>query len=325
MKIKQIIDQIRFGDIDLTQEEDQVFKEMGNEVLNLCKVLPAPLQNKGMIFLSKFGSLEPGKQFRFFNLFYIPTWSVIYWLNSHNPVFSKSEIKNALAGQAMAMLLHFLDDHLVDKQVKTDHLMLQIRTESWMRFNKAVSGISVSVEGGEEIVREQIDTYFDGIHEPPESEVLEDFLDISRKQVATWAIIPILLAKKIDNSGELCRDIREIYESFFVAWRIVDDMQDFIDDLKNGEKSSIFYSLSDEGREQWYNCRGIPENDLEETVQWKRLLEHIEESDILGSLIKRAKEELEKAAHISKKNRLDGLADEYMAMREGLIESVEEK
>jgi hypothetical protein len=68
-----------------------------------------------------------------FRLYYVPAWSVIYWLiqsDTGGSGLTQVDIKNAKAAHFLAMFLHALDDHLTDHQVPATHLTLLLRSQA---------------------------------------------------------------------------------------------------------------------------------------------------------------------------------------------------
>jgi hypothetical protein len=307
---------IKFDAISMTENEKLVLKKLNEELIGLCSALPASLQNQAMLFLFKYSGFSPDQPFDFFKLFYVPTWSFIHWFEIYYPSLNDHQIQNAIRAQAMAMFLHLLDDHLVDGQNNTDNLMLQLRTEAWMRYKNALTSLSSLVKNdGDTLILEMINRYFSGIHQPPSPENLEDFLTISRKQVATWIIAPLLLLKKSGETENTLQDLQKAFEAYFLAWRILDDVQDFTSDLRNGEKSSFFYILPEEQQMHWFNCKGIDADDLQGIPSYKVLSEYIKDNDLFYILIKRVCTELTTASKLCLKHGWNEIAEQYSAMK----------
>jgi hypothetical protein len=42
-----------------------------------------------------------------------------------------------------------------------------------------------------------------------------------------------------------------MWEAFGLAWRLLDDLRDYSADMAAGERSGIYYLLSDQGRDAW--------------------------------------------------------------------------
>jgi len=80
-------------------------------------------------------------------------------------MISDDYVDSLLGCQAMAMLLHSLDDHLVDGDVPLSHMTLLIRSQAWLRMNECINRFCAGVQDGIETARGLIDDYYVGIME----------------------------------------------------------------------------------------------------------------------------------------------------------------
>ena len=244
-------------------------------------------------------------------MYYVPAWSIIYWLIkfcSDSSKLKHQDIENAKAAHFMAMFLHALDDHLNDQQIPVTHLTLLLRSQSWVVLNRAARSLAAGLDGGEEIIQNFIDDYYASIRSEKDANSLDGFCERFRKQMATWFIVPIILAKKISRDEEFSRAVQSAYGSFGIAWRLLDDIQDLETDMNNGVHSSIFVCLSEDMQKLWHPqpARSLRDN--------RRFLEpvwdHILEKNIIGTLKDRISSELKSAVSLAGAYRLNGLADE---------------
>jgi hypothetical protein len=245
---------IDFGPVNLSEEEREFSRGLNREILLLCKSLPGSTQTEATLFLLRYLRVSLSDGANFVQYFYAPAWSILYWLmksNSGETALDQADIQNAKTGHAMAMFLHAIDDHLTDYQVPVTHLTLLLRSQSWMMMNRAFERLARGVERGAAIVRDFINDYYSSIGKSDETRSLDSYCDLFRKQMATALVVPILLARRIDAGEGFARSIQEIYTSFGIAWRLLDDLQDIENDMTRGTHSSPYVFLPDEIRKEW--------------------------------------------------------------------------
>ena len=96
--------------------------------------------------------INVGEKLDFFKYYYRPAWSVLYWLTAQRHdrrIVSDEEIDAMLDGQAIAMLLHSLDDHLVDGEVRC-HVTL-LRGQAWHRMNEGFNRFAPGSPAGSKL------------------------------------------------------------------------------------------------------------------------------------------------------------------------------
>ena len=123
---------IDFGSVDLSGREKEFYKEFNSEIISLCDSLPESIQTDALLFFMKYSGLSIGHKLDFFKNYYVPSWSIIYWLiHSERPNrrLTQEDIKNAKTAHSMAMILHSLDDHISDKEIPASHLTLLLRSQ----------------------------------------------------------------------------------------------------------------------------------------------------------------------------------------------------
>jgi hypothetical protein len=300
-----------FGVVNLSGEKKRFCCEWNNEIILLCKSLPESTQTDALLFFMRY-SKASFEELNFFRMYYVPAWSIIYWLIKSCPdagSLKDQDAKNAKAAHFMAMFLHALDDHLCDRQIPVTHLALLLRSQSWMVMNDAARSLADGLGGGEEIIEKFIDSYYASIRSVKDPRSLDDYCERFRKQMATWFIVPVILSKKITRDEAFSRAIQSAYGSFGIAWRLLDDIQDMEIDMNNGVHSSIFICLSEDMQKLW---PAQPASQLQDDYRFlEPIMEHILEKDIIGTLKKRICSELKSAALIASDCHLDGLADEF--------------
>lgn len=307
--------QIDFGTVELSNEENNFSNELNNEIISLCRSLPKPTQTDALLLIMRYCGIRFGNDVNFINYYYAPSWSIIYWLikTSFNRIRLNQAVKRfAKTAHSMTLFLHSFDDHLNDSEIPTTHLSLLIRSQSWMIMKNALGNLAHWVDDGHEIVQSFIDDYYSSITSSKEVESLDSYCLLFRKQIATWLIVPTLMATKIANDVKFVDAIQTAYSSFAISWRLLDDIQDIESDMLNGVHSSIYISLSENMRNQWDKV-GQQQKDKHSGLI-ETILDQISENKVIYRLANRICKELESAASIADSLGIPGLADEYRSL-----------
>jgi hypothetical protein len=307
--------EIDFGDLNLSDGEKEFCNELNNEIISLCKSLPESTQTDASLFFMRYLRTSFGEELNFFRYFYVPAWSIIYWLIQSSPDdkgLEQKDIKNAKTAHSMAMFLHSLDDHLNDNELPVTHLSLLLRSQSWMIMNNALNSLAGGVDEGHEIVQGFIDDYYSSICGSEEIESLDRYCDLFRKQMATWLIVPVLMTKKMTTDKEFTHAIRTAYGSFGIAWRLLDDIKDIETDMMKSTHSSIYICLSEDIKNCWDKDTGekIDKNSSDAKV----ILNYILENSVIDRIKERIRSELKSAASIANDYNITGLADEFRCL-----------
>jgi len=307
---------MHFGSVRLLEEQEIFYRQFNNENISLCNALPRSVQEEALQFLKKYSGIKDHGKSDFFKNYHTPSWSVIYWLiqsdHHHTNSLSKKDIHDAICAHSMAMNLHSLDDHLNDGEISTNHLTLLIRSESWLIMKTALNRLAAGVDGGGKIIQRFLNDYYSSICGGEAVESLDGYCDRFRKQMATWLIVPILISKKIGFDENLTDAVQKAYESFGIAWRLLDDIQDIETDMKRGEHSAIYIGLHDRTKALWDK---IPlEKPGSSNSCAKQILDHILDAGVVDRVRKKAVSELESAASIADKAKLTGLANEFRCL-----------
>lgn len=304
---------IRFGIINPEVASD-FYRCLNGQVTDLCRSLPSGMQTGAMMFLMGFMHINFGEKLDYFKHYYPPSWSILYWLTSScnkSGVLSGDEVDLLQGGQAMAMLLHSLDDNLVDGDIPVTHLSLLIRGQAWLRLNEYIGRFCAGVPGGIESARELINDYYTGITDLEVPGSLEDYCELFRKQMATWVIMPYVAARQI-GGYEFATRVRSSYESFGIAWRLLDDIQDLETDMAQSERSAVYSSLDRKGRDLWDSRAGMKSDT---TLNTSEIIYSIILKDaILERIAGRIVAELRNAEELSAGAGLGCLADEFHAL-----------
>jgi hypothetical protein len=307
--------EIDFGPINFSERESEFYRQLNNEIILLCKSLPESIQTDALLFFVQYSKMSLGQDLEFFRHYYAPAWSIIYWLIESGPNdrgLTKRDIKNAITAHSMAMSLHSLDDHLSDGEMPVTHLALLLRSQSWMIMNGALNSLSDGFGRGRKVVQAFINDYYSGICSSEEVESLNGYCDLFRKQMATGLIVPVLLTKMMCGNEEFARAIQAAYESFGIAWRLLDDIKDVEADMMKCIHSSIYVCLPEKIKKLWDNHTG--EESDEKNDYRKTILDCILKNRVIETLRKRICSELESARSVADRHKLTGLAEEFRCL-----------
>jgi hypothetical protein len=306
---------VDFGTVNLSREEEGFRGELNREMLSLCEYLPKSMRTEAALFLVKYLQASFSGSFNFVNYFYAPAWSILYWLLRSCPDNRKLDpkrVKDARTGHTMAMFLHAFDDHLTDGQLPVTHLALLMRSQSWMIMNQAYKRLAKGVEKGWAIVCSLIDDYYSSIGKSGETESLDSYCEFFRKQMATWLVVPILLARRICADEDFPRSIQSAYCSFGIAWRLLDDLQDIEKDMMKGIHSSLYTCLPGDIRKGWDRVK--KEEAHGNGGSAGHILNYVLASGIIDRIKNRICSELESAASRADSCDMTGFADELRCL-----------
>ncbi len=304
--------ELSFGEVVPGREEEALYKVLNEQILDLCRGLPQPMQSPGIMFMMEYSGLAPGETLDFYKNYYKPVWTIIYHISKKfEPARSltEREMETALKGQAMSLFLHSIDDHLTDGQIGTSHLMLLLRTEAWMRMTEAIESFSENNKEFKSIAEQLINEYYKGVCSLHCPKNFNEFCAQFKKEISTIYIMPLLTAKKLGSTDELMSDIKKCIASFGLAWRLIDDINDLEQDIK-GEHSGLYYSLPSTGRELWDSIDTGKNGTAAEQIT-----KIITENRIIERITSQITEELKKASLIAGKHKMDELSRQYSVMR----------
>jgi hypothetical protein len=168
------------------------------------------------------------------------------------------------------------------------------------------------IEELRKIVKDFIDDYYAGIRSTKEIESLDSYCDLFRKQMATWAIAPVLMSKKVTTDEKLSDAILAAYGSFGIAWRLVDDLNDIESDMLECIHSSIYVCLPKEIKVLWDKHT---EEKIEKKTEYIRIiLNYLVENSVIKTIMERLMSELESATSIAHHCGMIGLADDFRCL-----------
>jgi hypothetical protein len=304
-----------FGEVRLSDEQQKFCHQWSDESILHYKSLPQSTQTEATLFFAKYAKTSIN-EFNLFRMYYVPAWSIIYWLIQSNPDgngLTAEDIQHAKTAHFMAMFLHALDDHLNDHQVAVTHLTLLLRSQSWMLMNRSLNSLAAKVDGGQRLASRLIDDYYASIENSKSIASLDSYCDLFRQQMATWQIVPSLMTRRLSDNEEFSVAIQRAYGSFGIAWRLLDDIQDIEADMANEIPSSIFVCLSQDMRQCWRTGNGA-KKETESGTRAETVFNYILQNKIIERIKARICRELISAAAIADDYHLPGLANEFLCL-----------
>jgi len=277
--------------------------------------MPNSVQTRALLFLMEY--LETGvcKDPDFFAQYHPPAWSILYWLTRkdiHHGNLSDHHVRTAVTAHTMAMLLHLLDDHMNDGELPASHLLLVIRSQAWVIMQSALKRLSSNIPSGTERVQAFLNEYYRSICSPERVPDVHRYCVLFRSQMATWTMVPCLLASMIRPKTDFADAVRKAYESFGIAWRLLDDIQDAEKDMEKGARTSVYLSLPEELKRCWDEL-GTSSGKTRARLE-RILFKHIAEGELIDGLKSRVCEELEMAASITDSKGMRGLSEEFTSL-----------
>jgi hypothetical protein len=216
----------------------------------------------------------------------------------------------------MALFLHPLDDHLNDGQLPATHLNLLLRSQAWRLMHAALPPLAAAVPDGNAMVQGMIDDYYTSIGKAPPQANLDGYCAHFRHQMATWLIVPALLARQGPADPGRAVALEKAYASFGIAWRLLDDLQDIAFDRRSGTPSALYFCLPEQLRAEW-RLSEVPDG---QPSRLDRIGVFIETHALGDTIRARAAAELTAAAKIAAAHDLGGLALEFEALSRPLVE-----
>jgi hypothetical protein len=316
---------VDFGKCKLSSKERAFYRSFNNEIFSLARSLPESTQTDSILFLMRYAGVALGNEPDFFANYYSPAWSIIYWLGRDNTLpterLTPGDVKNAVTGHAMAMFLHSLDDHLSDGQISVSPLTLLLRSQAWTILNRAFRNLAQECAKGEQAVQSHIDEYYSSQRLAQPDESIDDYCNLFRKQMAIGFIAPILLAMKMNGISGFTQDIVTAYGSFGVAWRLLDDIKDIIQDIEKGTRTAIYFYLPKKLRTNWDNNAGESRGAAKgsDIVLLERILEH----GVIEKTKERICAELDTAANMVEAYNMTGFGRELRCLAQPLLLSAD--
>ncbi len=310
--INSIVKSLSFGEVILSKTEKNIYKTLNGNFISLCRTLPDYMQNPAMFFLLDYFRIKVGEPVDFIYYYYKPLWTIIpRMMESGTRVHELTgpECETAMLGEAMSLFLHSLDDHLNDGDIPSSHLMLLLRSQAWLLFNKAITEFAHEKDE-HDIAHFLINDYYTGICTVNEPSGLDEYCNRFRKEMSTMNIMPLLSAKKISRNTDFTEKIKNAMESFGIAWRILDDIQDAEEDIAAGRHTALYHSLPEKVKNLWDTQRNNA-SEKSATGICEEIYRELERGRIAEELIKRIIRELDEARKTVEALGMHGMAEQY--------------
>jgi hypothetical protein len=130
--------------------------------------------------------------------------------------------------------------------------------------------------------------------------------------MAIGMIAPILLSMKMTGTSAFTRDIELAYGSFGIAWRLLDDVQDIVDDIEKGSHTALYYSLPEKVRTRWDDPTKISSDTVKDSTN--AILKDILKEGLIDQIKERMCAELERAASLVEAHNITGFAQEFRSL-----------
>ncbi|HSV96603.1 MAG TPA: hypothetical protein VLM75_06675, partial [Spirochaetota bacterium] len=136
-----VADSLRFGTVAPSGVALRVNAMVNAAIPELCRALPPSQRTDAALLLMRYCSALREGAPDYFRNFHAPSYTVLAHIHSSSAAPYRAPdgaLERAAALQAMAMLLHSLDDHLHDGELPATHLALLIRSEAWRRYRAGI-------------------------------------------------------------------------------------------------------------------------------------------------------------------------------------------
>lgn len=312
--IKLLPPALHFGVPSLSEGEKEFYRNLNDAVLRILKTLPPLTQTAALLELAACLNIPFTKDIDFFRGFYPPAWSILYWINAAaagEKRFSEDDLQNVNAVHASAMLLHRLDDHLVDAQIPLTHQCLLIRSHLWGALNQARGKLTRGIGSQAGFGNRFIERYYSSMDSRKRVDSLNSYCDRFKRQMAMGYIAPVWMAEQITSDPQLPKAVETLFGGFGIAWRLLDDLQDIPADMQTGQQSAVYWCLPEDIKPYWGGSGPDP------TVTADRardIAEFIEGRAIVGQIVMRICRELDSAAMVAAACNIKGYSEELSAL-----------
>ncbi|MFF4160902.1 hypothetical protein [Streptomyces sp. NPDC001678] len=252
----------------------------------------------------------------FVRLFPVPVWSFLHWARAGACEGEDGAAWDALEqAHALSLLIHLLDDHLLDGQLSVDMLGLQLRTVAWQSMDHFARRAAEAWGVPESLVAGHLDRYVRAVTPTGPVQGLDHYLEVFTAQAAIWLLVPHLL----EEAGRAAPGISDRVRDFVVAWRLIDDVEDAVEDAASGTRGALWWALDARGREAWdaYGRESRAGGRAEERA-WRSLVGAVDASGAAARLVDDADALLQRASATANAAGHHGWTTEVQCVRMGL-------
>src|SRR5262249_49751559 len=161
-------------------------------------------------------------------------WSFLHWLpNAAQMRIEPAILRAAKTVQATGMVVHQFDDHLSDGQMPVSLVTLQFRTIAWQRFLKESRWLCERLRMRVSLIDEHTTAYLTSLHRPSPTGSLDVYCRRFIRQIGIWTLVPRIFGRFVagPRGGNA---LTRIVEDFGICWRVLDDIQDAREDVRDG-------------------------------------------------------------------------------------------
>lgn len=258
----------------------------------------------------------------FVRLFPVPVWSVLHWARGEaaedaaGPGPGERTARQCLEqAHALSLLIHLLDDHLLDGQLKVDVLGLHLRSLAWQSMDRLARQAARAWVIPESLVTDHFDRYLRAVASPGPVRDLNHYREVFTAQAAIWLVAPRLL----EEAGRAGPGPSGYVRDFVVAWRLIDDVEDAAEDAAVGTRSALWWALDGRGRETWdaYGRESRAGGPAEER-SWRSLVRAVDACGAATRLVDDADALLQRASAAANAAGHHGWTTEVQCVRMGL-------
>jgi hypothetical protein len=235
-----------FGTIIFDPHKTIFYQKMNSSILDIASLLPPSLKTDCIIFLFNYSRSTMGEEFDFFKFYEKPLWSSVYWLTEK---MDSAYIHNAAASIALSMFLHSLDDHLHDREIPCTHLTLMIRSVAWKLYTDSISALCENNDGLS-LYNSRIDSYYSVIGRHIHND-LRTYSDSFIRETDIITAVLEITGRRFFNGHDHLNKFISSFQNFAIAYRYLDDWQDYRKDAREGLHTAVYYLLDNTSRNIW--------------------------------------------------------------------------
>ena len=306
---------IEFGKLQITEELKSWQDVINGEIVSLCRGLPAGSQTEAFLMLMNYAGLNIGDKFDFFKKYYPCLWNILAHIAGLQKSGGPENFSEIIKSHAMAMFLHSIEDHLIDGELSPDILILLIHAEAWRIYRTNLDKISEFTGTNKDYIDKYLDRYFSSICSDPENPTLEDYCAHFRNQMANITLLADLCAVSVNIEEDKKADMLESFECFGIAWRLLDDINDFEEDFASGTRNACFYALDSGGQSLYESISGQKRGQSPDTTQARNtLIQHMDTEKTLITIIDAIISYLKRGAEAAFRSGINGFGEELLEM-----------
>ncbi len=291
----------------------ELSERLGTAMMASVGQLPPDLASGGGELLRVYA--DAARPEDFVGLFPVPVWSFLHWARAGAGTGDDDAWHALEQAHALSLLIHLLDDHLLDGQLPVDMLGLQLRTVAWRSMDRLARRAARIWEVPESVVAGHLDRYVQAVASSDPVRGLDHCREVFVTQAAIWLLAPRLL----EEAGRTAPGPADYVRDFVVAWRLIDDVEDAAEDAAAGTRSTLWWALDERGRAAWdaYGRESRAGGRAEERA-WRSLVRAVDGCGAAVRLVDDADVLLQRASATANGAGHQGWTTEVQCVRMGL-------